>query len=302
VHTSEDGARFNAFMAVSGLKGLREQPLIRTLSLEGRLVPTATPDNVYVPPQPPPRGADRAAFAEWLNLPEPADPALPTIWLIGDSTVRNGKGNGYDGQFGWGDPLENYFYPTKANLVNRAIGGTGARTYRRPWETIVPRLKPKDVVILQFGHNDNGPRGALPGTGEETEQRPDPAGAAETVHTFGWYLRQYVADARVKGATIILCSPVPRNIWKDGRIVRPENSHAAWARAVATSENVPFIDLSTLLADRYDQLGQEKTTALFADRAVHTNWNGAVLTAGVVAEALRTLPSHPVGMYLRPSM
>jgi hypothetical protein len=79
VHTSEDGARLNAFLAVSGLKGLREQTLVRTLSPAGRLVPTATPRNVVVPVQPPPSGGDRAAFMAWLNLPQIADPALPTM-------------------------------------------------------------------------------------------------------------------------------------------------------------------------------------------------------------------------------
>ena len=49
------------------------------------------PGDVYVFPQPPPRGAPREEFAKWLNLPAPADPKLPTVWLIGDSTVRNGR-------------------------------------------------------------------------------------------------------------------------------------------------------------------------------------------------------------------
>ena len=33
----------------------------------------------------------------------PANPALPSLFLIGDSTVRNGQGNGGGGQWGWGD-------------------------------------------------------------------------------------------------------------------------------------------------------------------------------------------------------
>ena len=305
VHTSEDGARLNAFLAVSGLKGLREQGLIRTLSLAGQLVPTAAPRAVFVPAQPPPRGAERtdAAFLRWLNLPEPADPARPTIWLIGDSTVRNGKGNGYDGQFGWGDPLERFFYPAKVNLVNRAVGGTGARTFRPQWARLVPEIKAGDVVILQFGHNDNGARGALPGIGDETQARDRPGTKeTETVHTFGWYLRRYLAETRAQGATPVVCSLVPRNRWHDGKIARPADSHADWARAVAESERAPFLDLNRLLADRYDALGQDATTALFADKAVHTNWAGAELTARVVADALRALPKNPVAEFMRPGM
>jgi lysophospholipase L1-like esterase len=257
---------------------------------------------VFVPAQPPPKG-DPAAFSKWLNLPQVADPALPTVWLIGDSTVRNGRGNGYDGQFGWGDPLENYFYPARANLVNRAVGGTGARTFREHWERLLPELKKGDVVILQFGHNDNGARGALPSIGEETEERDRPGGKEkETVHTFGWYLRRYIAEAREKGASVVVCSLVPRNTWHEGKIVRPEHSHADWARAVAESEQVPFLDLNNLIANRYDALGEEKTTALFADKRVHTNWVGAELNAKVVADGLRALPKNPVAEFMRPGM
>jgi lysophospholipase L1-like esterase len=303
VHTDEDGARLNAIMAVSGLKGLREQWLIRCLSLQGRMVPTASPANVYVFPQPPPKGADRAVFTQWLNLPEPADPKLPTVWLIGDSTVRNGRGNGYDQQFGWGDPFERYFYPGKTNVVNRAVGGTGARTFNSQWETVRPLLKKGDIVLIQFGHNDNGARGALKGIGEETEERENATTKEkETVHTFGWYLRRYIADIREEEAVPVLCTLVPRNTWKDGKIVRPPESHADWTRAVAAAEKVPLVDLNELIAKKYDALGQEATTALFADKAVHTNWTGAELNALTVVEGLRALSENPLAGHLRPTM
>jgi len=301
VHTSSDGALLNARLAVSGLKGLREQSLVRGLSAAGRSVPAAEPGDVWVPAQPPPRGAGRAAFMEWLNLPVPADPDLPTIYLIGDSTVRNGRGNGYDGQFGWGDPFENYLYPANANLVNRAVGGTGARTFMPHWHRIQPMLKQGDVVLMQFGHNDNGPRGALKGIGEEFEERESPgSGEKEPVHSFGWYLRKYIADTKDKGATPVVCSLVPRNLWSDGKITRPREGHADWARAVAEAEEVTFLDLHELIARRYDEMGREHVNGLFADGKVHTDWKGAVLSAQVVASALKASPTNPLRRFMRP--
>ncbi len=303
VHNGEDGARLNAILAVSGIKGLREQWLIGGLSLLGRVVPMADPDTVYVPPQPPPKGAPRAEFLRWLNLPEPASERLPTLWLIGDSTVRNGRGNGYDGQFGWGDPLAKYFYPFGINVVNRAVGGTGARTFNEHWAAVLPQIEKGDTVLIQFGHNDNGSRGALPGIGEETAERENVVtGEPEAVHTFGWYLRRYIAEIRAKEATPILCTLVPRNLWAEGYIRRAAEGHAAWTRAVAEAEEVPLIDLNERLARKYDALGEEATTALFADRRVHTDWTGAELAALTVVEGLRALEPNPLAGVLRPGM
>ncbi|WP_221029155.1 beta-galactosidase [Actomonas aquatica] len=303
VHNGEDGARLNAMLAVSGLKGLREQWIVNGLSLMGKVIPTADPINVYVPPQPPPKGGPREEFLAWLNLPAPASELLPTLWLIGDSTVRNGRGNGYDGQFGWGDPLAKYFYPSGINVVNRAVGGTGARTFNEHWAAVLPRIEEGDTVLIQFGHNDNGSRGALPGIGEETEERNNViTGEPETVHTFGWYLRRYIAEIRERGATPILCTLVPRNRWDGDHIVRSSQGHAAWTRAVAEAEGVPLIDLYERLARHYDVLGQEATTALFADRGTHTNWEGAELAAQTVVDGLRALESNPLAGVLRPGM
>ena len=88
-------------------------------------------------------------------------------------------------------------------------------------------IKPGDFVMMQFGHNDGGPlddaaraRGTLHGVGDETREIDNPiARQNETVHTYGWYLKQFIADARAKGATPIMCTLIPRKIWKDGKIV-----------------------------------------------------------------------------------
>ena len=63
-----------------------------------------------------------------IPLPVPANPKLPTLFLVGDSTVRNGQGDGAGGQWGWGEPLVDDFDTTKINVVNRAIGGLSSRT------------------------------------------------------------------------------------------------------------------------------------------------------------------------------
>jgi len=183
--------------------------------------------------------------------------------LIGDSTVRNGRGDGPGGQWGWGEPLAAYIDPAKANLVNRALGGTSSRSFiASEWPGVLQLVKSGDVVIMQFGHNDNGPRGALRGAGDETEDRTTPAGEREIAHTFGWYLRKYVADTRAKGATPVICTLIPRNTWKDGKIQRSD-THAAWAREVAKQEKDATLKREAI--EKLSVMGSKEATDYFLE-------------------------------------
>ncbi len=89
------------------------------------------------------------------------------------------------------------------------------------------------------------------------------------------------------GVTPLVCSPIPRKNWKDGKIVRSSDSYGGWARAVAQEEKAPFLDLNELIAERYDAMGPEKVDPLFADPHTHTSRPGAELNASVVAQALQ---------------
>ena len=146
---------------------------------------------------------------------QPANPKLPTLYIVGDSTVRNGRGDGANGQWGWGDLVGKYFDPAKINVVNWALGGRSSRTFitQGHWDRVLTGLKSGDFVMIQFGHNDGGPinddsraRGSLRGTGEETQDIDNLLTKQhETVHTYGWYLRKYVTDTKTKDATPLIC-------------------------------------------------------------------------------------------------
>jgi lysophospholipase L1-like esterase len=234
---------------------------------------------------------------------------LPTLFLIGDSTVRNGRGDGGNGQWGWGEPLFDRFDPNRVNVVNRAIGGLSSRTFLTQgwWDKVLAMMKPGDVVLMQFGHNDSGPlddaaraRGTLPGTGDETREIDNPITKQhEVVHTYGWYLRKYIVDTKAKGATPIVCSLIPRKIWKDGKIVRNSDSYQKWAADVAAQEHVGYVDLNERIAAKYDALGPEKVEPLFADEHTHTSRAGAEINADTVVEGLRKLGALAVLPWLR---
>ena len=141
----------------------------------------------------------------------------PTLFLIGDSTVKNGT----KGQVGWGTPIAKWFAASQVSVQNRALGGRSSRTFLTEglWDKVLADIKPGDVVLMQFGHNDGGglkdPKGraSIKGTGDETAEATDPkTGQPVTVHSYGWYLRRYIADTKAKGAIPVVLSPIPRNI------------------------------------------------------------------------------------------
>lgn len=231
---------------------------------------------------------------------------LPTLWIIGDSTVRvNTKG-----QRGWGDEMAPFFDLSKINLVNRAIGGRSSRTFITDgrWDLIMSEMQPGDVVIMQFGHNDGGKinddsraRGTIRGTGEEIEEIDNILTKKhEVVHSYGWYMRKYVNDTVAKGGIPIVCSLIPRKQWDaHGKIIRSTESYGKWAREVAEQTKARFIDLNELIALKYEELGAEAVDPLFADPHTHTSVEGAKLNASCVVAGLKLLKDNPLEKFLK---
>ena len=234
----------------------------------------------------------------------PADPSLPSLFIVGDSTARNGA------NLGWGDHLAPLFDTTRINVANRAIAGRSSRTYINEghWTKTLAEMKAGDYLLLQMGHNDGGdlggakPRGTLKGIGDESQDVPQTtgplAGQTETVHTYGWYVRKMVDEAKAKGVHPMLLTLTIRNIWKDGKIER-DMGYTSYIQQIAMQEHIPVIDMATIEADRLETLGQTQTALLFPIDHTHTSPEGADLNAHAVVEALRAAKS-PLTTYLKP--
>jgi len=177
--------------------------------------------------------------------------ALPTLYIIGDSTVHNPL----KGLMGWGDAISSQFDLSKIHVENDALGGRSSRTFYTEghWAAVLAKVKSGDFVLMQFGHNDGGPlvggtnRASIKGVGDESQVLLDPkTNQNVTVHSYGWYLRTYIEDTKAKGATPIILSPIPRDIWSaDGKTVnRNSNDYGGWSKDVAATETVPFVDLN----------------------------------------------------------
>jgi len=197
----------------------------------------------------------------------------PAFYIIGDSTVRNGDGTGKGNLWGWGDFVAAYFDTTKISIRNHAIGGRSSRTFitEGRWDKILATLKKGDYVIMQFGHNDGGAlddtaraRGSIKGIGNESKEIYNPImKKQEVVYSYGYYMRKYIRDAKSRGVIAIVCSPIPRNDWKDGKVTRSKESYAGWAGQIAKEEGAFFIDLNDLVATTYEQMGAEAVKPFF---------------------------------------
>jgi len=234
----------------------------------------------------------------------------PTLYIIGDSTVKNGKGKGDGGLWGWGNYIEPYFDLTKINIENDALGGTSSRTFQTQglWDKVLDKVQAGDYVIMQFGHNDSSPlddtaraRGTIKGVGDESKEIYNPiTKKQEVVHTYGWYMRRFINDVKAKGATALICSPIPRNDWKDGLVIRNDESYGKWAEETADVTGAFFIDLNKMIADTYEEGGQEKAKQYFTEKDhTHTTREGAIVNAGAVISGIKAQRSCTLNNYLR---
>ncbi|GAB3844066.1 hypothetical protein GCM10028822_00950 [Hymenobacter terrigena] len=229
----------------------------------------------------------------------------PTLYLIGDSTVNNPN----PPQAGWGNVIAAYFDTTRLKVRNNAKAGRSTRTFitEGRWDKTVAAIKPGDFLLMQFGHNEGSPpdttkagrRGVLRGTGEETKSLVWPDGHPETVNTYGWYLRKFIREARAKGATPVVCSMIPRNEWKDGKVIRASSDFGKWAQEVAQQEGVAFIDLNDITALKYEKLGPVEVKKFFPGDHTHTNEAGAILNAESVVDGIKANKNLALNKYLK---
>ena len=150
-----------------------------------------------------------------LNLARTARPEAgstrkgdrPVLFLVGNSTMRTGTlGNGNNGQWGWGYFAHEYFDEERISVENHALGGTSSRTfYNRLWPDVVKGIRKGDWVVIELGHNDNGPydsgraRASIPGIGRDSlHVTIQETGVEETVYTYGEYMRRFIRDVKAR--------------------------------------------------------------------------------------------------------
>jgi DNA sulfur modification protein DndE len=210
------------------------------------------------------------------------------IFMIGDSTMAD-KPLADNPERGWGQ-LFPVFFQEGVVIKNYAVNGRSTKSFidEHRWDSVLVQLKPGDWVMIQFGHNDSKK--------EDATRYAAPHGAYKE------NLERFVKEARAKGATPVLITPVERRKFDStGTFIDQHGEYPGVVREVAAAYKVPLIDLqksSEALIVKQGVQGSErlfKTTPAGHYKAVpngvtdntHFSSYGATLVAGLVAAEIK---------------
>lgn len=207
---------------------------------------------------------------------------------------------------GWGPYLESYL--TGTTVVNKAIGGRSARSYTNEgrFAEITTLVQANDIVVIEFGHNDGGSpnsasdngRSDCPGTGDEVCTSGKDG---STVYTFARYVSDAAESYIAKGASVVISSQTPNNLWEGGVYSDSAPRFVEYARLVTgdIGEDAYYIDHFQAVAEMYEKLGNAETNALYPKDHTHTSPEGANLSANAFAQAVRSAEGNPLAEFVR---
>lgn len=220
------------------------------------------------------------------------------ILTIGDSTMANydeEKNSGEKEMRGWAQMLP-FFVKDNVRVDNAAKNGRSSKSFHIEfWNDLKETLKPGDYLFIQFGHND-----------EKNKGLDDEIGSPKRRGTAAWgqyqqYLTTYVNDARERGATPILLTPVVRRLFENDTIVgigrhsltelAPDDSTMNYPkamRALAHKLSVPLVDMTELTKQLVEGMGAEKAKeVIYANNDnTHLKAMGGILFSKLAVEDL----------------
>jgi lysophospholipase L1-like esterase len=213
--------------------------------------------------------------------------SVPTVFLLGDSTVADQASEPFGS---WGQMLTRFFKDGIA-VANHAESGETLRASlaRRRIDKVVSALNPGDLVLIQFGHNDQ-------------KQLFDGSSAPFT--TYKNELKAHVDLVRAAGGVPVLVTSVERRRFDaQGNMSTTLNDYAEAVRQTAREVKAPMIDLHAMSRQLYQSMGSKASESLFAAPPgkqidnTHHNAYGAYVLARLVAQGLRET-GLPAAQYL----
>jgi lysophospholipase L1-like esterase len=199
---------------------------------------------------------------------------VPVVYLAGDSTVTD---QGYEPGASWGQMLPRFL--AGVAVANHAESGETMKSFLSGLRLakILSQIKAGDWLFIQFGHND--------------EKRQWPQTYVEAHTTYKAYLKAFIAEARLRGATPVLVTPMQRrNFDEHGKIKNTHGDYPEAMREVAAEEKVALIDLERMSVAFYETLGPARAPLAFSaggQDATHHNNYGAYELAKCVVQGIR---------------
>lgn len=220
---------------------------------------------------------------------------VPIIWVAGDSTLTDQNAGipyyPYGSCAGWAQTLQRFI--DDAAVCNLAHSGMTTNCFRDDGhlDIVKEMMKPGDLFIMQFGHNDQKRR---------------------NLAAFGGYadnLRKYVKEVREMGAELVICSPISRipcelpettvspkrESAKSTKYYSLLKSHSDACKEVAQELGVTFVDLHKMTFDKWISDIDTSHDFFMPGDITHTNEYGAVLISAYFMEEIRTIAPDSSG-------
>ncbi|MFD7966266.1 rhamnogalacturonan acetylesterase [Streptomyces zaomyceticus] len=208
-------------------------------------------------------------------------PRMRTLFIAGDSTAAQKYADAAP-ETGWGMALP-LFLHRGVRVANHAVDGRSTKSFldEGRLDAVLAELGPGDLLLIQFGHND--------------QKVADPSRYTEPWTTYQDNLRVFVEGARSRGALPVLATSVERRRFDvDGTALRTHGAYPAAMRETARESDVPLLDIEALSLALWQRLGPEATKTYFNWTATeqdntHFNPPGAIEVARLaVSELLAT--------------
>lgn len=170
------------------------------------------------------------------------DTSAVTLFLCGDSTMVDGESEPWSS---WGQMFLTWFDEHVA-VANYAESGETTTSFRneKRWEKVLSMMKEGDYVFVEFGHND---------------EKDNFEGAGPFMN-YSDNLRNYVAEAREHGATIILLTPTARRAFGGPKINNTHGMYPMAVKKVGEELEVPVIDITQMTTDMFEKYGPGDST------------------------------------------
>ncbi len=176
--------------------------------------------------------------------------ASHAVFIAGDSTAAS-YGPERAPQAGWGQMLQGWLDPARWQVHNHAVGGRSTRSFiaEGRLDAIGHALRPGDVLLVQFGHND--------------AKFEDPSRYTAPDGDYVMFLERYIAVAREKGATPILVTPAARLLYDFGALLDTHGRYTEAMQRVARERQVALIDLNARSMAWIRALGEQGARPYF---------------------------------------